>query len=74
MKAELRFKVCYSFSVTLPATPGSTTETYKRAPSIYGKLAYDKQIQEKVRAPALRRAMKAARGTPWFGCHSPRPC
>lgn len=49
MKAELRFKVCYSFSVTLPATPGSTTETYKRAPSIYGKLAYDKQIQEKVR-------------------------
>lgn len=32
-----------------PLLPGSTTETYKRGPSIYGKLAYDKQIQEKVR-------------------------
>lgn len=32
-----------------PLLPGSTTATYKRNPSLYAKLAYDKQIQEKVR-------------------------
>jgi predicted porin len=32
-----------------PLEPGSTTETYKRNPSLIGKLAYDKQFTEKVR-------------------------
>ena len=35
-----------------PLLPGSTTDTYKRNPSIYGKLAYDKQLQEKIRLRA----------------------
>lgn len=29
--------------------PGSTTDTYKRAPSVYAKLAYDKAFAEKTR-------------------------
>jgi hypothetical protein len=29
--------------------PGSTTETYNRAPSIYAKLAYDKQVDDNLR-------------------------
>lgn len=29
--------------------PGSTTQTYKRNPSIYAKLAYDKKLNEKMR-------------------------
>lgn len=32
-----------------PLLPGSTTATFKRNPSVYAKLAYDKQILEKVR-------------------------
>lgn len=35
-----------------PLMPGSTTETFKRSPSVYGKLAYDKKIQEKIRVRA----------------------
>ena len=35
-----------------PLMPGSTTETYKRSPSVYGKLAYDKKVQEKIRVRA----------------------
>ena len=38
-----------SGGVQAPLEPGSTTETYKRNPSLVGKLAYDKQITEKVR-------------------------
>lgn len=33
----------------MPLEPGSTTKTYKRNPSIIGKLAYDKQLAEKIR-------------------------
>lgn len=35
-----------------PLMPGSTTETAKRSPSVYGKLAYDKQLQDKIRVRA----------------------
>lgn len=35
--------------VQAPLEPGSTTETYKRSPSLIGKLAYDKNFTEKVR-------------------------
>ena len=35
-----------------PLMPGSTTETFKRSPSLYGKLSYDKKLQEKVRVRA----------------------
>ncbi|MCA0363316.1 MAG: hypothetical protein LCH67_04685 [Bacteroidetes bacterium] len=35
--------------VQKPLMPGSTTETAKRAPSVYGKLAYDKTLAEKTR-------------------------
>ena len=35
--------------VQAPLEPGSTTETYKRSPSLIGKLAYDKNFTEKIR-------------------------
>ena len=35
--------------VQAPLEPGSTTETYKRNPSLIGKLAYDNQFTENVR-------------------------
>ena len=35
--------------VQAPLEPGSTTETYKRNPSLIGKLAYDKQFTQNVR-------------------------
>jgi hypothetical protein len=33
----------------LPLRPGSTTQTYKRNPSFYGKLAYDTKVDENIR-------------------------
>ena len=35
--------------VQAPLEPGSTTETYKRSPSLIGKLAYDNQFTQNVR-------------------------
>lgn len=56
--------------VQAPLEPGSTTETYKRSPSLIGKLAYDKQFTEKVRmrlAGSVYQNSSAGRSTLYAG-------
>ncbi len=56
--------------VQAPLEPGSTTETYKRSPSLIGKLAYDKQFTQNVRmrlAGSVYQNSSAGRSTLYAG-------
>ena len=56
--------------VQAPLLPGSTTETYKRNPSLIGKLAYDKQFTQNVRmrlAGSVYQNSSAGRSTLYAG-------